>query len=401
MLDSSGSHANWNTEIAAYGFNWELLRVGSVEEVESQLQNNVIDILIVSCPFLRPQQCMDLMKRTSSLQPSAVRVLMGTEFWTATQRAKAAELAHRLYPHDVRVNVLNDTLSYLCKVTKLLGRSSLQDYISNVGVLPTPPQVYTELTNALHSDLSDALQIAKIVEKDPAVAAQVMKQVNSAYFGFERQITNLHEAVAMLGLRSLRSISLSSQLNQQFKQDKSWHQFSFEAVNARALLVARLAQQIAKRSGLSQAQQDQAFLAGLLHDIGVLIMASHDPEQYRKLLIYSVKKHKPIYLVEKASFGFFHGEVGAALLAMWNLPPQVVEAVMLHHVPHLSAAKEFSPLTAVHVADAMLPSVSVVGDCDMSSSLSLRYLDQIGVMDEVPQWRIIANEYRLKMAGNS
>ena len=129
-------------------------------------------------------------------------------------------------------------------------------------------------------------------------------------------------------------------------------------------------------------------------------MASHNPEQYKKLLAYSVKKQKPIYLVEKASFGFFHGEVGAALLGLWNLPPQVVEAVMLHHVPHLSEDKEFSPLTAVHVADAMLPSVSVVGNCDMASTLSLRYLDQVGVMDDVPQWRIIANEYRLKMVAN-
>ena len=68
--------------------------------------------------------------------------------------------------------------------------------------------------------------------------------------------------------------------------------------------------------------------------------------------------------------------------------------------PKLVPCVEFSALTAVHVADAMLPSVNVEGECDLASSLSLRYLDQVGVMDEVPQWRIVANEYRVRMVSN-
>ena len=227
-----------------------------------------------------------------------------------------------------------------------------------------------------------------------------MKQVNSAFFGFNRTITDLKEAISMLGVRNLRSLALSSQLNSQFKSGNDWDRFSFEQLNQRSLLVARLAQALCRRAGANKITQDQAFLAGLLHDVGVLIMASHDADQYKKLLNYSVKKQKPIYLVEKASFGFFHGEVAGALLALWNLPPQVIEAVMLHHVPHLSKETSFSPLTAVHVADAMLPSVDVEGDCDLASSLSLRYLDQVGVMEEVPQWRIVANEYRVRMVSN-
>lgn len=74
---------------------------------------------------------------------------------------------------------------------------------------------------------------------------------------------------------------------------------------------------------------------------------------------------------------------------------------MLHHVPHLSKDTSFSVLTAVHVADAMIPSVHVEGECNLASNLSLRYLDQVGVMDEVPQWRIVANEYRVRMVSNS
>lgn len=399
MLDTQGNYANWSVEVAEVGLNWELVRYDSKESLMIQLEQQVCDAVIIPCS-MRALVDIELMAKVSQLQPHAVRVFLGAEYWNAGYKAKAADIAHRIYPSNTLIADLGEELEYQVKLIKLLNRSSLQTYVANVGCLPSPPRMYRQLTEAIKSEVADIAAVGEIVEQDPAVVAQIMKQVNSALFGFNRQISDLKEAITILGLRNLRSITLSSQLNNQFKQDKDWNQFSFDKISQRSLLVARLAQAISRRAGANKVIQEQAFLAGLLHDLGVLIMASHDPVQYRKLLSYSVKKQKPIYLVEKAAFGFFHGEVAGALLALWNLPPQVVEAVMLHHVPHLTNSKEFSPLTAVHVADAMLPSIDVEGDCDLASSLSLRYLDQVGVMDEIPQWRIVANEYRVRMVSN-
>ncbi|WP_286237512.1 HDOD domain-containing protein [Neptuniibacter halophilus] len=400
MLDREGTYARWSQEIAKAGLYWKFVRFDTTDSLIDNLEHQVFDVVIIPCSM---QALIDIenMARVTQLQPQSIRVFFGSEFWNPGYKAKAAEVAHRIYPTTTTLQEIGEQLDYQVKLVRLLNRSSLQTYVSNVGCLPSPPQMYKQLTDAINSDVADLRTIGEIVAQDPAVTARIMKQVNSAFFGFSREISDLTEAISMLGVRNLRSMALSSQLQQQFRPDNDWKQFSFDKLAERSLLVGRLAQAISRRAGASKAIQDQAFLAGLLHDLGVLIMASHDPDQYKKILNYSAKKQKPIYLVEKAAFGFFHGEVAGALLALWNLPPQVVEAVMLHHVPHLSENKEFTALTAVHVADAMLPSIDTVGNCDLASGLSLRYLDQVGVMEEVPQWRIAANEYRLRMVSNS
>lgn len=399
MLDEQGSFAGWSNEVEGSDLNWEFVRLDSKEGLLLQLENNAIDAVVLPCS-MRAMVDIEFMAKIAQKYPKVVRVFLGAEFWNAGFKAKAAEAAHKLYPTRISIAQVCEELEYRIKLVKLINRSSLQAYIGTVGCVPSPPSMYRNLTEAVNSDIADLAVISSIVEQDPAVVAQIMRQVNSAFFGFNRQISDLKEAISLLGVRNLRSMVLSSQLNKQFSQSKEWDSFSFEQVGQRSLLVGRLAQALCRRAGASKAMQDQAFLAGLLHDLGILILASHDPEQYKKLINYAVKKQKPIYLVEKAALGFFHGEVAAALLALWNLPPQVVEAVMLHHVPHLSLDKEFTALTAVHVADAMLPSVEVTGECNLASHLSLRYLDQVGVMEEVPQWRIVANEYRVRMVSN-
>lgn len=400
MLDAECRYANWAGDIAASDFVWDFVRFDSRESLLLHLEEHICDAVIIPCS-MRAQVDIELMAKIANVQPTLVRVFIGAEYWNAAQKSNAADVAHRIYPSSVNIEGMGESLEYQIKLLKLLNRNSLQAYVGAVGCLPSPPSIYRQLTAAINSDRADLGEISEIVEQDPALVAQIMKQVNSAFFGFERTIVNVNEAISMLGVRNLRSLALSSQLNDQFKSPDDWQAFSFEKLHARSLIIARLAQSICRRAGASKVMQDQAFLAGLLHDLGVLIMASNNPEQYKKLLNYAVKKKKPIYLVEKAAFGFFHGEVAGALLALWNLPPQVIEAVMLHHVPHLSKDTSFSVLTAVHVADAMIPSVHVEGECNLASNLSLRYLDQVGVMDEVPQWRIVANEYRVRMVSNS
>ncbi|MDO6592542.1 HDOD domain-containing protein [Neptuniibacter sp. 1_MG-2023] len=399
MLDAECRYTNWTRDVTASNLAWDFVRFDSKDSLLLCLDEQICDAVIIPCS-MRAQVDIELMAQIAKRHPTSVRVFMGAEYWNAAQKAKAADVAHRIYPSAVTIEDLGASLEYQIKLLHLLNRSSLQAYVGSVGCLPSPPSIYRQLTDAINSDRADLADIGEIVEQDPAVVAQIMKQVNSAFFGFERTIVDLKEAISMLGVRNLRSLALSSQLNNQFKSPDDWKAFSFEQMNARSLVVARLAQTICRRAGASKVMQDQAFLAGLLHDLGILIMASHNPEQYKKLLNYAVKKSKPIYLVEKAAFGFFHGEVAGALLALWNLPPQVIEAVMLHHVPHLSKDHDFKVLTAVHVADAMIPSVHVEGECNLASNLSLRYLDQVGVMDEVPQWRIVANEYRVRMVSN-
>jgi HD-like signal output (HDOD) protein len=401
LYDSTGNYVNWGHEVLSAGYDWEVLRFNTMQSLLDDIQRSDFEVVVVASSMsLRAEEELELINKIASVNPNAIRVFIGSDYWNAGQRAKAADQVHRAFETTVPAKEIAEELEYVVKITRLLQRSSLQKYVSNIGCLPTPPAMYKQLTDAINSDISGLSEISEIVEQDPAVVAQIMKQVNSAFFGLSRTVTSLKDAVSLLGVRNIRSIALSYQLNSQFVAGQGWNKFAFEKINQRSLVVARLAQAISRRAGASKSVQDQAFLAGLLHELGVLIMASHDPENYRKLIAYSAKKQKPVYLVEKAAMGFFHGEVAAALLTLWNLSPHVVEAVMLHHVPHLSVSKEFNALTAVHVADSLLPPISSAG-ADFSSKLSIKYLDQLDMVEKVPQWRATAGEYSERIAVNS
>lgn len=144
---------------------------------------------------------------------------------------------------------------------------------------------------------------------------------------------------------------------------------------------------------------DQAFLAALLQDFGMLIFATHDPMGYQKVMQEASDLNQPLYAVEKMRMGVSHTEVGAYLLSLWNISPAVIETVLFHHFPTSSKNNRFSALTAVHAADAILPNVTNVLGCQISSRLSYHYLERLGLEGKVNQWQQLANRYKTSHPG--
>ncbi|MGZ8920161.1 MAG: HDOD domain-containing protein, partial [Limisphaerales bacterium] len=130
---------------------------------------------------------------------------------------------------------------------------------------------------------------------------------------------------------------------------------------------------------------DECFLAGLLHDIGELLLMANLPQEYEQVLTQARAKEIPSWQAELDHFGASHAELGAELMAIWNLPSTVVEALALHHHPSKLLSSTFGPLAAVHVADVIEQELS--GGAPAQSSLDLHYLADIGVPDRLPAWR--------------
>jgi HD-like signal output (HDOD) protein len=103
-------------------------------------------------------------------------------------------------------------------------------------------------------------------------------------------------------------------------------------------------------------------------------------------------------VVEKMNIGVSHAEAGAYMLGLWNLPPKVIEAVLFHHVPGRSPSNDIQPLTAVHFADALLPTVSNGIGCAVSSQLALKYVERLGLKNHLNQWEMMASSYAGKIA---
>lgn len=383
LLDPVQSH-NLTEASLRRETDWQLTLVTDLTEFSQHLQQQTVDIVLISSSDLHAcnQGFMDI----TNQQPQAVRILLHTNKTLPTSLAHLAELAHYCLNAHEAIRPFAQNSLQLVKLNRLVHKSKTADYVNSLGKLPSPPDIYQELSLALSSDKSNAKQISKIISKDPALAAKVLKVVNSAYFGLGRSISSIQEAVSLLGIRTLRALSISGQLLDQYPQHRNWSYFSFESINKRAVLVARLAQEICMDLELDTNLCDQAFIGGLLHDLGMLIFASQDSDSYRKIMVQSAQTGKHLCIIERQMLGVFHGEIAAFLLSHWKLPPAVTEAVLLHHTPQLSISREITPLTAVHIADCLLPEVTTEIGAHIGNTLSRGYVSRLGLENRLDAW---------------
>ena len=154
-----------------------------------------------------------------------------------------------------------------------------------------------------------------------------------------------------------------------------------------------MAQAIARMENSEQKIVDEAFVAGLLHDVGKLVLASNFPGDYSRIL--GIGRHGSASLVaaEENTFGANHAEVGGYLLGLWGLPVPVVEAIALHHNPQQCTHMSFSPLTAVHAANALVNFDGVRDKVFRSSILDSSYLTLLGLDNRLSSWQVASNQY--------
>src|SRR5882757_4698210 len=204
---------------------------------------------------------------------------------------------------------------------------------------------------ALASPDTSLEQIGDIIASDPAMTAKILQLVNSAFFGIARRISNPAEAVQFLGVGRVRSLVLSLHVFSCFDEfhPKS---FSIERVWKHSMSTGLVAQKIARMQKVERPVIDETYVAGMLHDIGKVMLAASLPDAYEKAVQLAAGEKIPLIQAEREVFGVNHAQVGAYLLGLWGLPITIVEAVAFHHQPQESAVKTFSPLTAVHLASA-------------------------------------------------
>lgn len=212
------------------------------------------------------------------------------------------------------------------RITK--GRTmnkELELAIQTAGDLPTIPVVATKVMQLIESENATADELARIVASDPAVAARVLKISNSAFYGCQRQIQSLSVAIVILGFNTLKSIVVAASVKQVYKPfgltEKMLWEHSFGAG-----LAARI---IASNTRL--ANQEEAFLAGLFHDIGKIIMNNLDSEKFQLAMRRCYNEDMVFEDAEKSVFPYSHDEVGAYVIKKWNFPEVLFNAVMQHH----------------------------------------------------------------------
>jgi HD-like signal output (HDOD) protein len=223
--------------------------------------------------------------------------------------------------------------------------------------------------------------VANIVSEDVGLVTKLMQMANSALFGLRHAVTSPMKAIQVLGVDMTRVTLMAANVFSHYSP-LALRPFSIDSLWEHSRLTGQLAGQIAKLEGGVERVTD-ATLAGLLHDVGRLTLASQLPELYKQVLQLTRSEKLPLIEAEARVFGATHAEIGAYLLGLWGLPDAIVEAVAWHHLPAQCPAEGFSALVAVHVAEAFLGT-------EEETPLDEHYLERLKLSDHLEKWKELA-----------
>ncbi len=235
----------------------------------------------------------------------------------------------------------------------MISKEFIQDQIKKSGNLPTLPEILVTLLDACDNDGSALAEVASIINKDPALSFRVLQLVNSAYYGLRSTFTGVEQAVAYLGVNSIKNIAITASIHQVFDQKRlmAVKQFNIGRFWHHSLMCATLARRIAKKTGFSC--PEEAYLSGLLHDIGRLVLISTFPKQYETFLILSDDVESELN-AERQFIGMTHSEAGAWLVLNWKLNSLVADAIRYHHQPLNQIQEAFPLVKIVYLASLLL-----------------------------------------------
>ena len=340
----------------------------------------------------------EFLSRVRDRHPHIVRIILSGHSEMQSVM-KCVKPAHQFLSKPCSTDVLVEVLRRACCLSGLLVNDSLRKVLTSLDSLPALSPIYQELVSEINMENSSLAKIGEIISRDVGMSASLLRLVNSSFFGFVNRISSPAQAVALLGLEVVRGLILSVELFSHLEKS-SLPYFDLSALWDHSLRTANMAKAIVKKQGASQEVVDNSFIAGLLHDVGKLILASERPEPYAQIMETVRANNSVIWETEQKLLGITHAEVGAFLLGLWAQPGAVVQAVAYHHVPMTAGERAFSALTAVHLANCLDHELVVIHPSYSPRVPDADYLAALGLENEYTAWKEAFKEEMEKESNN-
>lgn len=334
----------------------------------------------------------ELLECVRDLYPDAIRLLVCSPA-EHSEMLRAMGPAHQYLAKPVDPVLFRESISRAGLLGKRLSKPGLKALVSQISTLPSLPVVFVELLQELRNPNASVQRVADLIGRDVAMTAKVLQLVNSSFFGLTVHVKDVHHAAALLGLNALKPLVLSAGVFRQLEESRVPAALA-EQVLEHSLAVGCLAKRLADAEGLGRDAADNAMLAGILHDIGKLVLADHFGLEYAHVCLAAESADLPLLNAELDQFAASHADIGGYLLGLWGLPQDLIEAVALHHDPGDHDVAQFTPLTAVHVANALVHLGREVLDASASAraaaKLDRRYMARLRCERRIPFWQELA-----------
>lgn len=327
---------------------WDMSFATSGTEALKLMETGPFDV-VVSDMRMPGMDGAQLLAEVSRRSPETVRMIL-SGYSDQASVMRTVKLAHQYLSKPCPAEELKSAINKALRLREIIRSGPLKQFISRIESLPPLPHLYQQLMGELQNDNSSLQRIGDIISQDVAMTSSILRMVNSAFFGLPTHVSSLHHAVKLLGVETIRVLVLSIGLFS-YAGTFSFANFSLERLWAHSTRVSCFCRTIAEVERQNAVVRDDCFIAGMLHDLGKLVLATTMPEDYREVLARVQGGGLRLHVAEREAFGVSHAEVGAYLLSLWGFKDSITEAVCWHHEPQRIISAGFSPLLVVAVAN--------------------------------------------------
>ena len=363
----------------ALGDEWLTTHVTSEADAMALLEGGSFDALLADFNLGEPD-ASEMLNQTLERCPKITRFLLAYEADLALIAAKVVG-EHEILPKPIEAasfrsrieNGLNDP------ITTEAGVATGFDTASSI------PFVYSEVLQALETPGVTSQQVGEIIASDDALTQEILMLTRSAYLGLPGDIKEPVDAVEVLGLETVKALVMALRFLAEHSHVRPGY-LSLETIWQHSTRVAQIARDLVLFETKDRALASQALAAGLVHDLGKVVLATNFDDLYGRVHALARKQPVALWDIEMEMFGANHGEIGACLLGMWNLSGTIVNAAALHHEPPLGENAQLTPLAAVHIANVLEHQLRPSDEFRVLPVVNTPFLNQLGLLQRMPVW---------------
>lgn len=321
--------------------------------------------------------------------PYAVRIML-TGQADDESVIRAVSVVHQFLTKPCEPERLKEVVLRAAGLHDLMVNEHLKQVVTGIGSLPSIPHIYAKLQEVLKFPDATVDDIAKIIEQDIAMTAKILQLINSSFFGLFTNVESVSRAVKLLGLDTVKILVLGVQIFSELKTDDTI--FPMQALWDHSMLVAQCAKRITAETVDDRNMPNNVFIAGMLHDIGRLLLLSKMTDDYVPLVMTARNEDALLLTLEKNAFQSTHSEIGAYLVSLWGFNGEIVEAVGFHDNLSNYPGTSYNAALAVHVADYFYHLHTGDRYIGKLPELNIGYLEKLGFADKIDEWSEICRE---------
>ena len=368
---------------------WEMEFVTSGEAALLALKERAFDVVVTDLR-MPGMDGAELLGHIREQFPGTARIVL-SGYSEPALAARAAPVAYRVLGKPCNAKELAATIERVCTLQDLLCTPALRQIIGTITELPSWESAYAALSAALRNPATPIADVVEIIQQDVAMSAKILQLVNNGFFGLPQKAGTVAHAVNYLGLDKIRTLALYSETFRIFVPDARIPD-SFGRTTQRHSQRTAI---IAGALPLPKEVREATFVAGLLHDVGELVLASTMPDTFCAVLAKMNDQGCTQTEAEEELLGISHAEIGAYLLGLWGINDMVVEAVAHHHRPTRVTHTALDCSGAVYLANLLAEELDIHPNDPQGEELRTadrRELETLGVLQQYSSFRASALE---------